>query len=117
MAARILATANCSTLSSVAGDSQWSQFPIDFGNVLSPDQLGSIVLLFQTLDEIRDVFVQILPVFKKVHPIDSRRGTSFELPKTPLEKILVQQPIQIAKPVLFVFCCPTGYSPQSGLHG
>ena len=69
-----------------------------------------MVLLFQTFNEIRDVFVQILPVFIKVHPIDSRRGSSFELPETPLEKILVQQPIQIAKPVPFVFCCPSRYS-------
>ena len=49
----------------------------------------------KTLDEIRDVFVQILPVFIKIHPIDSRRGISFELPETPVEKpYLIKQETQ-----------------------
>ena len=81
-------------------------FLSNFGNVLSPDQLGSIVLLFQTFDEIRDVFVQNLPVFLKIHLVDSGRGISFELPEIPFKKILVQSASDGPDPVRFVFACP-----------
>jgi hypothetical protein len=87
---------------------------IPFGNVLSSDEFGAVPLLLQALDKVMDVRIQVLLIFLNAPLVHPGGGFLLDVAPALLQKVPVQQPIEVAAPIPLLTCRLLGYSLQVG---
>ena len=92
--------------------SQWAQFAIPFRDVTPQDVLGPVAFPFQFFHQLVNVAVQVLLIFCRTHPVYATSGVFADVVPAIFEHFLVQQPEQVAKPVLWLFACLFRYCLQ-----
>jgi hypothetical protein len=79
-----------------------SQLAVPLGDIVPSDQFGPVTLPLESLHQGADVVVQVLLVCLRAHRIDAVGGIFADLTPTVLEQLLVEHPLEMAKPVLLV---------------
>jgi len=95
---------------------QWPQLTIGFGDVAPSDEFGMVTLLFEPRHEVLDVGGQVLLVVLGAHPIHAESGVLTDKRPGVQQQVLVQQPVEIAKPVVRLAGSLVCYPLQGGLH-
>lgn len=86
-------------------------FPFS-GDVTTPHQLGAVFLGLQPLHQVLYVGVQMLLVRLRGDSIDATGGFLVQITPAAFQKVCVQFPVEVPKPVVFASFRPIGYSPQ-----
>src|SRR5206468_11895975 len=95
-------------------NAQGPEFSLTLGDVLSTHQSGAVALVLEPPHQVRQIAFQVLFVFLEGRSVHSRSRILAQGVEALPETVLVEQPVESAKPVLGFLRCLVGYSPQGG---
>src|SRR5437867_2930406 len=95
-------------------NAQGPEFSVTLGDVLSTHQSGAVTLVFEPPHQVGQIALKVLFVFLEGHSVHSRSRILAQGVEALPETVLVEQPIESAKPVLGFLRWLVGYSPQGG---
>src|SRR5206468_12634584 len=95
-------------------NAQGPEFSITLGDVLSTHQSSAITLVLEPPHQVGQIALKVLFVFLEGHSVHSRSRIFAQGVEALSETILIEQPVESAKPMLGVLRCLVGYGPQGG---
>ncbi len=98
------------------GDAQRTLRAIPFGNRVASDEFGPVPFLLQALDEAVHVLFQVWLVCLGAYLIHPRGGILPDGPLALREEVLIEHPIEVAKPIALVTFRLLRSSLQGGWH-
>src|SRR5664279_677666 len=114
MALSICATASCTSLSSSTGMPNGRHLTFPFGDVLPADQPGVVALVLEPLNQLPEIFLQVLFIELEGDSVHPGRCRFPQLVEAGPQALLIQQPVEPAKPVPPLLLCFPSYGPQGG---
>jgi uncharacterized protein YjeT (DUF2065 family) len=93
---------------------QRAQLAFPFGDVLPSNEFGSVSLLLESLHQVVDVLIEVLFIVLGAHAVYAVGGILANVAPALAEKILVEQLVQIAEPMLRFGLGLVRYSLQEG---
>src|SRR5438093_4284821 len=98
----------------IAVAAQGPEFSVTLGDVFSTHQSSAITLVLEPPHQVGQIALKVLFVFLEGHSVHSRSRIFAQGVEALPETILIEQPVESAKPMLGVLPCLVGYSPQGG---